>query len=270
MGVCEKYASRKITDGESPSAETVWRVWDEDGSITDEADAYAALLAHPLPTSYTFPSTRVATLKSISITDVSDEEWEFTVSYSTFEAPAVDQVDYEFEAGTQSVTVTHALATTAYTGGGRTAPDFKNGINVGSDGKVQGIAVDLPRFSFSVTKHWAAADVDQAYQIVVAGLAGTVNDDAFFGLPAGSVKFLGARGRLNGLKFPITYRFEYSANETGLTVGDITGIARKGWQYLDIYRRTIADATAKKKTDVPHSVYVHTVSAEADFDLLDL
>lgn len=264
----EKFASRVINDSESPTAETVWLLFD----YADEVAAYAGLIAAPLPSTYTFPSGRVASLKSISIRDVSNNMWEANVSYDVHIPKVLDQVDYEFEAGSQQVTLTHALATTAYTGGGRTAPDFKQGINVSADGKIQGIAVDRPQFTFQLTKYWDPADVTAAYQLTVAGLVGKVNDATFpsGGLPAGSVKFLGARGRLAGNKFPITYRFEFSPNETGLTVADITGINRKGWQYLDIYRRTISDASAKKKVEVPHSVYVHTVYPEADFSALGL
>ena len=269
--VSERFASRKITDSESPTAETVWAVWSDPSSpITTETEAYAALIAHPLPTSYTFPSGRVATLVNIQISDIDEKSWDFTVSYSVFVPKEEDDIEYEFEAGSQSVTITHADATTAYTGGGRTAPDFNGGINVSSDGKIQGISVDRPKFSFSLTKYWAREDIDETYQIAVSSITNRVNDDVFGGLPAGSVLFQGARGRPTGNKWPITYRFEFSPNETGITVGDITGIARTGWQYLDIYRMTIADTSAKKKTEVPHTVFVHTVYPEADFDTLGL
>lgn len=264
----EKYASRVINDSEAPTAETVWLLFD----YADEAAAYAGLIAAPLPSTYTFPSGRVASLKNIAIKDVSSAMWEATVSYDVHIPKVLDQIDYEFEAGSQQVTITHALATTAYTGGGRTAPNFQKGINISADGKIQGIAVDRPQFTFQLTKYWDPTEVTAAYQLIVAGLVGKVNNATFpsGGLPAGSVKFLGARGRLAGNKFPITYRFEYSPNETGLTVADISGISRTGWQYLDVYRRVISDDTAKKKVEVPHSVYVHTVYELADFATLGL
>lgn len=263
---CEKFASRIINDSESPTAETVWHLFD----YADEVAAYAGLIAAPLPSTYTFPSGRVATLSNIAIKDISDSQWEATVSYSVYVPKVLEQVDYEFEAGSQSVTLTHALATTAYTGGGRTAPNFQKGINVSPDGKIQGVSVERPQFTFQLTKYWAPELVDAAYQLVIAGLVGKVNNATFYGLPAGSVKLLGVRGRLAGNKFPVSYRFEYSPNESGLTVGDITGIARTGWQYLDIYRMVISDDTAKKKIEVPHSVYVHTVYEPGNFGLLNL
>ncbi|MCA9132940.1 MAG: hypothetical protein KDA45_07285 [Planctomycetales bacterium] len=268
MAACEKYATRAITDSESPSAELVYRVYDAESEVA----AYAELAALPIPSSYTFPSGKVATLNAIGIREIAESAsgftYEATLSFSTYEPKQANDVDYEFEAGAQSVTLTHATATTAFTGGGRTAPDFKRGINVSADGKIQGISVDRPRFSFSVTKYWPVASVTTAYQLIVAGLVGKVNNATYYGLAAGSVRFLGARGRIAGDKFPVTYRFEFSPNESGVSVGDISSISRTGWQYLDVYRHTVVDDNAKKKTEVPHSVYVHTVYDPGDFSTL--
>ncbi len=60
-------------------------------------------------------------------------------------------------------------------------------------------------------------------------------------------------------------------NEENITVGDITVASKLGWQYLDIYRMAIADSTSKKKIEVPHSVYVHTLPpGPGDFSLLGI
>lgn len=271
MPVEERFASRKITDSENPSAETVWLVSSTaDDPIADEVAAYAALIAHPVPSTYTFPSGKVAELTNIAIADIDQKSWDFTVSYSVFVPKQEDDIEFEFEAGSQSVTLTHANSTTVYTGGGRTAPDFKGGINVSSDGKIQGIAVDRPRFSFTLTKYWAASAIDAAYLVTARSLAGTVNNATFWGFAAGTIRFMGHRGRKVGDKFPVAYMFEFSPNETGITVGDITGISRTGWQYLDIYRMTVADSSAKKNIQVPHSVFIHTVYPPADFSILGL
>lgn len=274
MNVCEKASSRVIRDGEKPTAETQWLIWENDESLTvSELEAQAALYA-VLPTSYTFQSGRTAGLTALQIKEDSDFNWTATASYSVFEPKAANDVEYEFEAGTQSITLTHSLGTTPYTGGGRVAPDFSGGINVSSDGKVQGIQTERPKFSFSLTKYWPTVLITGAYQFTIAGLAGAVNSVPYATpggtFPAGSLKFLGSSGRINGNQWPITYRFEYSPNETNVTVGDITVASRDGWDYLDVYRRTIEDTTSKKKIEVPHSAYVHQVSPRADFALLAL
>jgi hypothetical protein len=271
MPVCERFAARKINDSESPSAETTYMVWDDGtNTITDEITAYAALVAHPMPTTYTFPSGRVADLVNVAINDIDEKNWDFVLSYDVFQPKEENDVEYEFEAGSQQVTLTHASATTPFTGGGRIAPDFGGGININSNGEIQGISVDRPRFNFTLTKYWPTAVITPAYQIAVSQLVGKVNNATFGGYAAGTIRFLGARGRIAGNKWPIAYRFEFSPNETGISVGDVTGISRTGWQYLDIYKRTTSDATAKKKVELPHSVYVHTVYEPADFSILGL
>jgi len=277
MGIAERFAKRQVTDSENPTAETVYQVWnDADDTYADEAEAYAALIALPIPSTYTFPSGKVARLSSIAISDIDEASWDFKVSWGYNAPKEADSTEFEFNIGIQDVTVTHALATTAYTGGGRTAPDFKQGVNISSDGKVQGVSVGLPTFSFSVVKHWALADITPAYVMAVKGLAGKYNNANFQPVPwptpfaAGTIRFVGAQGKETGLKFPISYRFEFQENTTE-TVADITSIAKLGWQYLDIYRRVISDSGAKKKIEVPHSVYVHDLPpGPGDFSVLDV
>lgn len=262
MAVCEKYAARRIRDSESPTAETTWLIWDDpDSAVADETAAYAALLAAPLPLSYTFPSGKTADVTGIALNETGDKNWEAVVSYSVFVPKEDNDIEFQFEISLQDVTITHATSTTAYTGGGRTAPDFSGGVNISADGKVQGVSNGQPKFSFSVTKYWPIAAITPGYMANVKALAGRYNDASFtvgtWTFPAGEIKFAGSSGKPQGNKWPISYRFEHSDNETGISVGDITVTSRLGWQYLDVYRRTISDATSKKKVEVPHSVYVH-------------
>lgn len=271
MGYSERFAKRQVTDSENPTAETIWQVYQDDvhPSIADEVAAYAILFPH-LPTHYDFPSGKRAVLQSVNISDINERSWDFKVNYAALVRKEEDYLEYEFDVGLQDVTITHALETTPYTHSSRTAPDFQKGVNISSDGKVQGISNGQPTFSFQLTKYWAIDAITPAYQLLVKSLAGKYNNAEFKGLPAGEVKFMGARGKPGGQKWPITYRFEHSSNET-ISVGDITGIVRKGWQYLDIYRRIISDTASKKKIEVPHSVYVHTLPpGDGDFSILGL
>lgn len=266
----EQFAKRVITDSETPTAETVWHVF----GASSEIVAYNALSSAPLPAVYTMPSLKVCYLDRVTIKDVfessnaKDLTHEATATYVY--KPPEDQVDYEFEAGFQTTTMTRALETTPFSGGGRSAPDFRGGINISSEGKVQGIDIEVPKFSFALTISWPIALVTRPYQLTVAGMVGKVNDAEYFGLPKGSVKFLGGNGRKQGKRFPITYKFEYSLPEASFTVGDVTVGAREGWWYTDIYRATSSDATAKKKVEFPHSVYLHRVYPYGDFSLLGL
>lgn len=267
---CEQHAARVIVDGANPTAETSWHVF----GAADEIAAYSALSSVPLPGLYNMPSGKVCYIDSVQIEDVFPSSSDGQLSHKatarySYQKPESD-IGYEFEAGSQTVTITHALQTTSYSGGGRAAPNFQNGINVSSEGKIQGIDIEVPKFSFSLTINWPVDLVTRAYQLTVSDLVGKVNNGTYYDLPEGSVKFLGARGRTQGDRFPIVYRFEFSPPDSGTTIGDITVSPRQGWTYLDIYRATKADATAKKKVEFAHSVYVHKVYPAANFALLGL
>ncbi len=191
---CEEYAARRINDNEqSPSAETRWNIF----SAVDEIEAYTTLAAAPLPGLYVMPSGKSCTLRNIQIEDVAEYEADMPHRLThkavvTYSWQYEDTLDYEFEVSGQSVTITHSLDTVSYTGGGRTAPDFEGGININADGKIQGIDIDRPAFSFSVTKHWDFEYITQAYQVTLSKIVSTVNDAEYYGIPRGCVKLTGA------------------------------------------------------------------------------
>jgi hypothetical protein len=273
MTVSELFAKRSIVDSENPTAETVWRVFRDElhPVIADEAAAYSIALPF-FPTHYDFPSGKRAILQSINIIDIDEVNmWDFKLSYAALQRKEEDYIEYSFSIGLQDVTITHAQATTPFTAAGRVAPDFMRGVNISKDGIPQGVSVGQPTFSFELTKYWPIASITRAYQLQVRAIAGKWNDADYYGLPRGSVKFIGASGKPASQKFPITYRFEVNPNETNIQIGDITVASKLGWEYLDIYTRTVSDTASKKKISLPHSVYVHTLEpGSGDFSLLGL
>jgi hypothetical protein len=255
MPVAEKYASRMVDDNDaSPRAETIWRAWD----CADEVAATNAI-------ALAIPS--IVTAKEIGETGIDKREFEFTCVYQV--KPQEDDIEWSFQVGGQSVTLTHAYDTVAYTGGGRTAPDFQGGINISPKGEVQGISIERPQFNFSATKHWDRALITPSYQLAIGSIVGCVNAGPFGPFAARTVKLNGVGGAPKAKRFSIKYDFEFSPSESGVTVRDITGISRYGWQYLDVYRMVV-DESESKTVDIPHSVYVHTVYPEANFAILGL
>ena len=59
-------------------------------------------------------------------------------------------------------------------------------------------------------------------------------------------------------------------NKTGLTVGDITDIDKKGWEYMWVRYADAEDATAKAIVKKPVAVYVEKVYEEGDFSGLGI
>jgi hypothetical protein len=63
----------------------------------------------------------------------------------------------------------------------------------------------------------------------------------------------------------ITFRFAASLYRTGIVVGEITGIAKKGWQYMWVRYADAEDDAAKAIVKKPVAVYVEKVYEEGDF-----
>lgn len=262
----ELAVKRVFDDSESPSAQTSWQVI----GATDYANARATLDAS-LPTTFTFPSSRVAYLDSVNAIELLDDEfWEFTIGYRSQPKPTFNDTEFEFDVAAPNDRIYYAISTTAAVASG-TAPDFKGAIGV-RFGSVEPTGVEpLPAEStFSITKHWAVASVTQAYQMTVEGLVGKINSGTFNGRAAGSVRLLGVRGRQSGDKFPISYTFGVRQNRASKTLNGIPVAAASGWSYEDVYRTPIPDATAKQIVWQPAAVYTHQLHATDSFAGLSL
>jgi hypothetical protein len=153
---------------------------------------------------------------------------------------------YSFSIGTQSINLKRAISTvSSYKVGGGSAPS--DGNLIGWDGqKINGVNIDVPTFSFQMTCWMANSAVSSSY---IAGcyavLISPINNASFAGFDTGEVKFVGMSGTRRGRAgdWEITFLFAVSPNVTGLSIGDtdtgqITGIAKKGWEYLDITYKT--------------------------------
>jgi hypothetical protein len=113
--------------------------------------------------------------------------------------------------------------------------------------------------------------VTSFYKAALFALTGSVNNAAFRGFAAGEVLFLGASGSQRGQDdWEITFRFAASPNVTGLTVGSITNIDKRGWDYLWVRYADMEDTTAKALVKRPVAVYVEQVYPFADLSGLGI
>jgi hypothetical protein len=208
---------------------------------------------------------------------IGDELWEVNVTYLTpdrydqrkHSLPDLGEYELSWDTTGGTARITTSRATTRYP---TTATNHKNAIGVDQDGNPQGVDIVIPAMKWTVTYRLAQATVSNAYGIVCELLTGTVNDDTFFGRPAGEVLFLGAQGK-TGIKTDPVFNFHFVRlpNITGLTIGDITGIAKKGHQYLWVeFRAGDQDIYSYRTPVVPIGVYVETVYPEGDFSLLGI
>lgn len=187
------------------------------------------------------------------------------------------QISFDISGVQQRITQSRSTVN-RYARPGKTAKDFKGAINVASDGTVEGTDIVIPCLSFQMTYTFAESAVNEAYIDTLTQVVGTVNSDSFKGLAAGTLLLT----KVNGNKrskvnettqavewvWDITFGFSASRNETSLTVGDITGIEKKGWEYLWVYYEEVEDSTNKVVRKIPVSAYVEQVYTESNYSLL--
>ncbi len=263
--VTEKFESRDSTTGSDASVELLYNVWGTD----DDLAAKAALEAQA-------PATYDGLVrKSCSVEPVGPELWEGTARYQRPEnnrsVPETGDSVFSFDTGGGTQHITQSLATVAkYAPAGKTAPDFKGAVGVTHD-NVEGVDITLPVYNWAETHYLADAAVTGEYKGTLFSLTGKVNNDTFKGLDAGECLFLGASGSKRGDDdWEISFRFAASPNKTNLTIGGITGINKKGWEYLWVRYVDEVDSSAKALVKRPLAAYVEKVYEYGDLSQLGI
>ncbi len=279
----ERDTSRTITSGKNPAVELrfVVRGIGSDPAKEDDEEALEALEAAAPATFLSLPRRDVR-LEPAVITEGAESVWDGEAAYTPLdiesEPPQQGESAFAFDTGGGTQHITHSLATVAsYAAPGTTAPDFQGAIGVTAEvgGSVEGVDIVVPVFQFTETHVFADAAVTDAYKIALMLMTGRVNSDMFRGFAAGSVLFLGAAGSKRGPAsgggdWDITFRFAVSVNLSSIVVGPITGINKKGWEYLWVRYEDAEDGAAHAIVKRPVAAYVERVYTELPFSSLGI
>ena len=208
------------------------------------------------------------------VEELAPSMWLGVVRYAKSEStpPQVGESSFSFETRGGTQHITQSLATVASYASSEipAAPNFRGAIGVTADG-VEGVDITVPVYTFSETHHFDDSSVTTAYKSTLFSLTGRVNDAPFKGLAAGEALFLGAAGSKRGDDpWEISFAFAGSPNVTGLSVGTIAGIAKKGWEYLWVRYQEAEDTTAKMLIRKPVAAYVERVYPEGNFSSLGI
>ncbi len=264
--VLEKFESRQVTTGNNPSVELRYTI----RGTNDDVEARSNLVA-TAPSFYDPYGGGWFFLPrdTITVQPVGDLLWEGIVRYGTI--PPTNESVFSFDTGGGTQHITQSRQTVeSYAPSGQTAPDFKGAIGVTND-SVEGVDITVPVYQFSETHYLPDETVTPAYRYVLFQLTGKVNSAAFKGFGQGEVLFLGATGSKRGTgDWEVSYRFAASASVNNLTIGEITGIDKKGWEYLWVRYADADDDTAKALVKKPIAVYIEQVYADGDFSLLGI
>ena len=149
-----------------------------------------------------------------------------------------------------------------------TAPNMNAAIEA-DETNVKGVDVLIPALQWQETYDVPSSVVSNGYVKSVASLTGCVNDAGFRGFDAGEVLFAGCSGsqqwdsEKGDGPWSLTFKFIASQNVTGLTVGGISGISKKGHEYLWV--RFTGDASQNALLQKPTGVYVDQVYRTVSF-----
>ena len=261
MPIVEEKYGRILSD---ESAEITYVIRD----IANDVDARTELLI-------TSPATNNGLIRTdTQVEEIHDQIWLGTVRYAPSAAnpPQAGESSFSFETrgGTQHITQSLATVANYASPDIPAAPDFGGAIGVTED-SVEGVDITVPVYTFSETHYLSPSSVTSAYKGTLFALTGRVNDAVFKGLAAGECLFLGAAGTQRGDDpWEISFAFAGSPNVTGLSVGSITGIEKKGWEYLWVRYQAAEDATAKMLIRKPIAAYVERVYRDGSFGSLGI
>lgn len=199
---------------------------------------------------------------------ITDEVYKVSIPY---ESIPNETNQWTFSGTTSGATqkVTQSFASTRYPSTGvSAATDYKGAINV-TDNGVEGVDIVVPKLEFQISKTLASGVLTLSYVATLVSMTGTTNNATWNGFNQGELLFLGAEfSQKSEGEVTVTYKFVASPNQTGLTFGTITGVAKKGHEYLWIEFAAKEDSGRLIRT--PKGVYVERVYKESDFTSLGI
>jgi hypothetical protein len=215
--------------------------------------------------------------ESYSIAFLGDNAWQVTINYEKTGAepstpdPMKRARSFDTTGGTQHIT--QAKGERGYATLGQSPPAQMSAIGVDANG-VNGVDIVVPQLQWQESYDVPNAYINATYVRGLAGLTGTTNNAAFRGFEAGEVLFLGCSGsqewddQKGSGPWSLSYRFVASKNVVGEQIGPITGVEKKGHEYLWVrYEDSVSGSNLLK---TPKAVYVNKVYKDADFSLLGI
>jgi hypothetical protein len=217
-----------------------------------------------------------------SVSYLGDDAWQVTIQYEKNGAedgtePLKRARSFDTTGGTQHITQSQEYQdVSGYFYESRypsSAANMSGAIGVDANG-VNGVDVVTPQLQWQESYDVPNSYVTSNWIRGVAGVTGTTNNAAFRGFEAGEVLFVGCSGsqewddQKGRGPWSLSFRFVASKNVTAKKIGDISGIAKKGHEYLWVRYEDAVDSNVLLKK--PKAVYVNKVYRESDFSALGI
>jgi len=247
----ERPNSREFVSGPEPSARlhyVVTGIDDKQAGLTAQMQVLALVRA--------FAPVQLANLwrEQAECKPQGGEVWYCEVPYGPYREDGEDEPvsEWSFNVGTTMVHTTHSIETINQYADGD-AEDFAQAINVvgeGDDIRIEGVDVPTADLTWQETLYMPATWFTTAYLNILYNAVGKTNKNTFRIFEAQTVLLQGVSGRPAGKQVSLTFQFAASPSETGLSIGGITGIAKKGWEYLWVRSVTEGNLPVVKQVNV--------------------
>ena len=214
------------------------------GNPTNDYNAVRALLLQYVPVSNAPPGATYAwPRRGLDLKEAGWGMWKATVQWASL----TYQYALKIGGSSQQIRCDKSL-TQIYSDASAPAAQWNNGdsgVPIGWDGRsVHGCSIYVPTRSWTESVEIPATQYSFDYEDTVAGInESPVNSSSFRGYDPGEVIFHGMQSQLSTQNpdFVIaSYEFEETpnrnaANRNAITVDDISGIKKDGWDYLDVH-----------------------------------
>lgn len=279
--ISEKFDSRDFKwDGEQSTGTYRYLLW---GFEEDEEGAYDLLVA-TRPDNWIIGSIELLP-KSPSINPIGAGIFDGEVEYTYF-GPKEPREDGDTSVGSLqggtgggSIHLNYSLSTVqAYSASGYSAAttDNKNAIAVETGGgamEVKGTDIPARLFRFTTKKLVSDGSVTPAYFSALYAMTTCVNSAAYRPHPK-MPNFAAGELLLEDFRFDqqddatweFTFYWSASPNVTDLAIGDISGIAKKGWEFL--WLSYIEKVQSDQRVKRPVRAYVEQVFYTANFSAI--
>jgi hypothetical protein len=198
------------------------------------------------------------------------------VKYGAVKLPDAGDWTWGWDCTVETEHVTYALEHIAdYAKSGVTAKNYKGAIGANASGDIEGVDKFFPKFEWW-EKHTIAyrnAQAAWALSLVLASSGGLTNLYTFRNFPPNTVLFLGGTGERSNTRpslFEITVRFRGGVNRTNFSIGDITGVAKKAWEYVWVNSAAEVPTAAGGLVHVPTCAHTERLYDAIDYSALGI
>lgn len=170
--------------------------------------------------------------QSVRVEPVAWKVYKVTVSYGKRDSSNLPSGEFSFSFDTTGATVNIKCAKSHLVSYPTDGDWHKGAINVKTDGSVDGCEIVIPGLKLSYAFKHPAGEVTETFARNLAAATGKINSDEWRGFQPGELLFAGGSGS-DGTEAEaeVGYQFIASGNATGLSIGGITGIAKRGHDY---------------------------------------